>query len=235
MSSSLPNEVQPGAPITARSHNQIVQQERKSQVNSLFGRGSELTQLSSGTSLRLPKRSRRRFMGGAAGVVATQFPFQLYQHTPDPDNPTVSDWRTFRVRGGLVNNQHPDNDDTAAIPLDIVVPESSTLYKVYIEVLIDAADGPQQGTVVSSTIMHGSTGWPLFPDQPDGSSTTGAPPDKFYVLIGEITTSDDTAQTVTIPQQNLQRNGWIDMVGFEVTCNTPDGFLLMKRLSFRTI
>jgi hypothetical protein len=156
-------------------------------------------------------------------------PFQIYQYTPDPENPAASDWRTVRINGGTLNNQHPDNDDTQASPLTVVIPASTTLYKIWLDATImKENDDPNQGQVTALTLRHGASGWPGYPAQPSPNLATGETPDHLYILIGEVTTSNDTDKVLTIPPQSTQTALGCGLQAYNISC-TDFGL----RLSFR--
>jgi hypothetical protein len=114
----------------------------------------------------IPDRSTMEWLSSAARIVhgeanpsgqvgkplyrsftaTTLHPFQVFQHSAATPAPTT-DWRTVRVHYGEIFNSSdsswdhsPDNDDSAATPLDIVVPASSDLYKVWLEIPV-SSDG----------------------------------------------------------------------------------------------
>lgn len=120
-------------------------------------------------------------------------PWVIFQHaaaTPDP----TSDWRTFRVHRGFVNDSHPDNDAEETTPLDIVVPASTTNYTVWLKTTFqNQNDNPglydSKAAIVSCTIEASADGWPTFPTTYD---FTGLPSIVRYDLIGYIATGVDS-------------------------------------------
>lgn len=120
-------------------------------------------------------------------------PWLIHQHeaaTPDP----TSDWRTFRVRRGLINQVHPDNDAEVTTPLDIVVPASTTEHKVWLKTTYQNLNlkpglGTQLPTITACTIEHGASWWSGYPTLYD---FTGLPNVVRYDAIGTITTGVDS-------------------------------------------
>lgn len=186
--------------------------------------GYNINRTTGGTSLVF----RRSGSDGSGSGAAGDTPFLLYQFTPSPSVP-ASDWRTIRVLAGTVNDQHPNNDDSQPTPITIVVPASTSLYKAWLDIDIITAAGETQGTVSGVTIAHGATGWSGYPAQPAGDSETGAPPAKLYVLLGEVTTGDDTGQALTLTQ-NILTALRADMIGYDIACSAGD-MLLLKRMT----
>lgn len=142
--------------------------------------------LENGTIARL-RRPQRPSRDGRDGLDAEPrtYPFQVYQHTPSPSVP-ASDWRTLRIRAGALQGVHPDNDDSQASPLTIVVPENTTNYVIW----LDATVGVNDGSITAVTIAHGAAGWSGYPNQPSPAAS-GEVPNKLYIEIALITTGDD--------------------------------------------
>ena len=188
--------------------------------------GYNINRTTGGTSLVF----RRSGSDGGAGGAAGDTPFLLYQFTPSPSVP-ASDWRTIRILAGTVNDQHPVNDDSQPTPITIVVPAETSLYKVWLDCDIITAAGATQGTIPTGgvTIAHGAAGWSGYPAQPAGDSGTGAPPAKLYILLGEVTTSDDTAKVLTLVQ-NIFTALRADMVAFDLSCSGVE-LILQKRMT----
>lgn len=145
-----------------------------------------------GMSLELVKRSTQ------AGEDTEQHPYEIYQHAADPTNETT-DWRTVAVHEGYVNSTllPTGTDKDSPVPV-IVIPESTTDYKIWIDCAITTS-GDDIGQVASASIEHGATGWAGYPDQPL-AGTPGEAPAHLYILLGEVTTSDDETVTLTIDQ-----------------------------------
>jgi hypothetical protein len=124
---------------------------------------------------------------------ATIPPFRIYQHSASPAAPTT-DWRTVAVKSGMVNAVIPSGtDDENPDPL-IVVPASTTAFKIWIECTVET-----DGSVSAVAIDSGATGWTDYPDQP-APTVSGEPASAFYILLGTVTTSNDTLKTLTISQ-----------------------------------
>jgi hypothetical protein len=154
-----------------------------------------------------------------------EFPFQIYSY---PENDVEDSSRAFRVRGGTVNNEHPDNDDTGETPLEISVDYDTTLYKVWLECTID--NDPESATyctMTAVTLACGADGWTDYPAQPDGDDETGAPPDTYYILVGEISVSSEGV--TTIPPQTTQTALSVFAYALDLECS-EEGFILTKRL-----
>jgi len=139
-------------------------------------------------------------------------------------------WNEFKIKAGTVNSQNVIGDDSDPIPLTITVPAGTTSYKIWIECVVDVTEGATQGTISDPEIMDGSTGWSGYPDQPLGDGDTGAPPNRFYILIGTVTTGATESEGATISQA-LTSSLQVDMVGYNITCNSTLGFILLKRMS----
>jgi hypothetical protein len=170
-------------------------------------------------------------------------PWQVFQHPATTPNPT-SDWRTVRVRYGSVNNAWPKKDGADTFDpdfgnggddTDIVIPASTTGFKIYLKLTLVTADGASQGNVTKSAIVANASGWNGYPQQPEGDWLSGAPPTEMFLLIGECdTTAEGTGpgdQKLTI-RQNLISNIWTDMYGFELVTSVT-GVRMAKRMSAR--
>lgn len=214
-----------GQPISARDQRASNDQHRQAQLT--VAGHARLSRGPGGTVIYVPKPPP---VAQKRSTPVVRFPFQIYQYSAG--NP-VSDWRTFRVRRGYSNSQAPSNDDASGAPITVVVPASSTLYKFWLEITIqnDPTVG-NYGIPTGLSINHGADGWSGYPGQPDFDTDTGQPAAMYYVLIGEITTSADTAGTVAQPSQNLQRNINVDLVAYLVTCG-EGGMTFLSRLSAR--
>ena len=187
----LPKKVSPNQPILAKDWNALLDcvaaiwPKRSGDIAPNMASGG-------GTSyslLRAPRSSP-----GSTAVAAVNFPFEIYQH--NVGNPST-DWRTVRIRGGTVNGAHPTGDDTNVTPLNLIVPASTALYKIWLHVAINTS-----GTLTAYGLAGGATGWDGYPAQPSGSG--GNPPSDAYCLIGEVATSDDTAKALSILPQSVR-------------------------------
>ena len=173
---------------SAAMHNRSIDALRRSDIVSV-GPGLRLEGRPNGKHLRLT-----RFPGDLnVGFAASTNPFEIFVYPIGTDTGEGwTGWRNVRVHRGLVNNTHPDNDAETASPIDILVPASSTLYKVFLDVSFTATPAcitQANGLTISgNTITHGAAWWSGHPGE---FPTAG----KFYMEIGEITTGVDSTAT----------------------------------------
>jgi hypothetical protein len=174
--------------------------------------------------------------------------WQPYQFTPDPENPAASDWRTFRVKAGTVNNQHPIKDGSATASDDTDATESnrnivlaaSTTTRLWLHCTIETTAGGSQGTVTGLTIKFSNSGWWTgYPQQPTGDSATGAPPSAFYIALYSVTTSADSgdgSKVLTPPSVWSANSWWVDMVAFgQPTTDTEGNCVVQQRLTLGVV
>lgn len=152
-------------------------------------------------------------------------PFQIYQYTPDPENPQVSDWRTVRVNEGYLNA----NKGWSSLNFDTsYVLNASTTYHFWLEVTLNTS-GDYIGWPSDVKVDRGTEGWTNYPDQPLGNSETGAPPSKYYIEVATVTTSNDTNKVLTItPVEYGNKRVEMGVVGWSV--NTANLWCLVRRM-----
>ena len=245
---TIPANVSPNHAITATDHNAILDCLRavwpKASGDILPNMGS-----GGGTSYLLARASRSPapvVPQPAAVAIPTFYPFQIYQvNTATP--PASTDWRTVRVRGAgaTINNGHADNDDLQDSPLTVVIPASQTNYKFWLELGISTAGVFTWGTITSRTIKHGddptANGWDNYPEQPEGDSTNGAPPDKYFILIADgISTgvdsnpdnpSDPTIKKLVLPLTQTTRTSLLVNLFVSTIGCSANGFVAGCRLT----
>jgi hypothetical protein len=132
-----------------------------------------------------------RDLVGGSGSSSENYPFELLR--TGFDSGTLAN--TFQVNAGTVAcsiTLHPDNDNSQVTPLDIVVPASSTLYKVWLALTITAATGAMSALTIDS----GLNGWAIadgdavdYPTNAPASAGAGLAPTNLYILLAEITTT----------------------------------------------
>ena len=132
--------------------------------------------------------------------------FQGHSGTPEPYHPfelyLYQSPNKIRIHSGTVNNIHPNNDDSQASPLEITIPNGSSLYKVWLAITLNVTTG----AVTNMLIRHGLDGWQTsdsaltdYPTQPT-TTTANENPAGLYVLLGEVSYD---APTFTIYQNIL--------------------------------
>src|ERR1017187_1706195 len=154
------------------------------------------------------KRQRRQ----RSAVPPTQFPFQIYQHSPaGTDDGTF--WRFISIRAGSVNFAFPtstgadnfstDNDQIVANRF-IKLAEGLHYCPVFIEININQDSSSNQlGSPTSLYIKVNQNGWTNYPKEPGGNSSNGNPPSKFYILIGQVSTSTDGVADALLPEDRI--------------------------------
>ena len=246
MAGILPRDPIVGSPISASWGSDVVNQHRKSQVTG--GAGMSMTQTSGGTVISA-RRQRRQ-------AVAAIFPFQMYQSDPPESSgssESLTAWRTIRVRQGLVTNLHPEadadlgsdtwSDDSFGDDESWIVLPASATTKIYIECDISDVLDATEGTVKSVTGRFNNLGWSGYPKQPLGDSATGKPPNKFYILLGAVTTgvdgpADDPAyRFLQLPSpQPIQSSLWVEEMTFGNPTTDADGnCIIQKRMSLTAL
>lgn len=132
-------------------------------------------------------------LGGGSGGGRLQF--DVYQTAATPSVP-ATDWRNVQVTAGRLYS-----GDVTGTAADILVPASTTAYKIWMQATTSLF------TISSAAITHAATvGTTVnWRDYPKVRTTTddagnGYMPARAYILIAEVTTSDDTAQTLSITQ-----------------------------------
>jgi hypothetical protein len=109
---------------------------------------------------------------------------------------------TFYVNSGTIAcgiTLHPANDTSFGSPTAIVVPASSSLYKIWLKLSITAATGAMTAVAIDSSLA----GWAVadgdavdYPTNAPASAGAGLAPTKLYILLAEITTTAAGAWTL---------------------------------------
>lgn len=162
----------------------------------------------------------------------------------DPDDPQPEDWRTVRVVRGLVNNIYPDDttdpDDLNNDGTDIIL-SANHIHHFWIEVTVSVALDGDEGEVTAVKIDHDTSWWTGHPNEPNGNSTTGAPPSKFYIDLYSIDVGVDSPATIsgnrnpdyhriTFPRIWSANNYWVDEVSFGSPNMAGDGCAIQHRM-----
>lgn len=190
-----------------------------------------------GAVIKLPLRPNSTGGTSGGGVAAGKVIWNPYQHTPDPEDPQTSDWRTVRVSRGLINNIYPDNttnpDDPDGDGADIILGASETNH-FWFECTVSAAIDETEGTITAVILNNGTIWWSGYPSQPTNPDvlTTGAPANKFYIALYDIITSSDDDKILTFPTTWGDNNWWVDMLTFGNPIFDDDGnCIFMQRMS----
>jgi hypothetical protein len=204
-----------------------------------------------GTSLRVKQAPALAQVAGASVASAVGI-WQPYVPTDEvSDHPAW--WRTVRITQGTVNAQHPGgdgsanySDDTDANPVhnSIIIGGAAALaapvtWHFYLKCTISTALDANEGKVTSVAIYAGTAWWTGYPDQPNGDSSTGAPPAYYYIPLYDITASADPAYTsgpypagtLALPGVWSKNDFWVDEVSFGNPACTTDGWITSKRMS----
>lgn len=180
-----------------------------------------VTESVNGTTFRLRRPQR-------PSGTTTPTPAHPFKFIPDPeaDPEAATSWRTGIIYAGTIESVHPENDSSYGTPTSIVVPASTSLYKIWIALTLNTANG----AITAAALDHGANGWQTgdgdasdFPDQPTPAAA-GEAPAKFYRLLSEITTSDDTERSLQrFPTTNTNLSAELAVKTFG--CNISTGAL----------
>lgn len=177
-----------GADGAAARHQRLLDEIRRNTIVSV-GPGIRLISRANGKHLALTKYPKDFIVG----LPSSAQPFEVFVYPAGTDTGEGwTGWRNVRVHRGLINETHPDNDAEGSTPLDILVPASTTDYKLYLEVLFTltpaCVDANSNLQVTANSIKYGAGWW-------SGHAGEFPSAGKFYMEIATVTTGVDTPDT----------------------------------------
>lgn len=156
-------------------------------------------------------RTRLEYLRPVLDIPDIFHPFRLYQtqrpyrSNPDPE----TDWRTFRIRSGYVmgtdaigtDDLLPDTDDPTETETAYILPDSSTPFWFWLEIIKDDDTGAYTATVRYSATPTESTHTDGLNDNwtTDTHWETYPVPDAQHIPIAKVILNPDT-HTATIRQ-----------------------------------